>query len=117
MISTGTLTLFRMTLNGSFSIYYFIGPAGGAITVPPQDYLTAPTLAGFTYIFAAPKQACDNCGIQDEHGLLVTNTTPITPMLLDYIKIGQLQSLEPEHVKPFLISRLKWRVQTVRPFL
>ena len=102
-----------MALNGSFSIYYFIGPAGGAITVPPQDYSIAPTLAGSTYIFAAPKEACDNCGLQDETGHLVSDTTPLMPMLLDYIKIGQLTNLEPENVKRFLVDRLRWRVQTV----
>ena len=31
-------------------------------------------------------------------------------MLLDYEAIGQLQSLRPEHVKPFLVKNLKWRV-------
>lgn len=104
----------RMSLNGSFSIYYFIGPAGGAITVPPQDYAVAPTLAGSTYIFAAPKEACDNCGNQDEAHHMVSDTTPITPMLLDYIKIGELANLEPENVKPFLVDRLRWRIQKVR---
>ena len=44
---------------------------------------------------------------------MVSDTTPVTPILLDYIKIGQLTSLEPEHVKPFLTDRLRWRVQKV----
>ena len=103
----------RLELNGSFSIDYFIGPKGGAITVLPQDYSLAPTLAGSTYIFSSPREICENCQIQQERGHLVSDTTPITPMLMDYIKIGQLTSLEPEHVKPFLTDRLRWRVQTV----
>ncbi len=103
----------RLGLNGSFSIDYFIGLKGGAITVPPQDYSLAPTLAGSTYIFSSPREACGNCKIQQQRGHLVSDTTPITPILMDYIKIGQLTSLEPEHVKPFLTSRLKWRVQMV----
>lgn len=79
----------------------------------PQDYSLAPTLAGSTYIFSSPREVCENCQIQQEDGHLVCDTTPITPILMDYIKIGQLVSLEPEHVKPFLTDRLKWRVQTV----
>lgn len=107
------LITIRLGLNGSFSIDYFIGLKGGAITVPPQDYSQAPTLAGSTYIFSSPKEACGNCEIQQEHGHLVSDTTPITPILMDYIKVGLLTSLEPDHVKPFLIDRLRWRVQTV----
>lgn len=107
------LITIRLGLNGSFSIDYFIGLKGGAITVPPQDYSQAPTLAGSTYIFSSPKEACDKCEIQQEHGHLVSDTTPITPILMDYVKVGLLTSLEPEHVKPFLTDRLRWRVQTV----
>ena len=109
-----TLTTTRLGLNGSFSIDYFVGIKGGAINVPPQDYSLAPTLAGSTYIFSSPRETCDKCEVQLEHGHLVSDTTPITPILMDYIKIGQLTSLEPDHVKPFLIDRLRWRVQTVR---
>ena len=107
------LITISLELNGSFSIDYFIGPEGGAITVPPQDYSLAPTLAGTTYIFSSPIEICENCQIQQEHGHLVSDTTPITPILMDYIKIGHLASLDPDHVKPFLTDRLRWRVQTV----
>ena len=105
--------LCSLALNGSFSIYYFIGPKGGAVSMKPQDYSRAPTLAGSTYIFAAPVEACDNCGAQAQQGHRVTDTTPITAMLLDYIKIGELGSLDLADVKPFLVDRLRWRVQTV----
>ena len=90
-------------LNGSFSIDYFIGLKGGAITVPPQDYSQWPTLAGSTYIFSSPKEACDKCEIQQE----TSDTTPITPILMDYVKVELLTSLEPEHVEPFLTTRLR----------
>ena len=107
------LITIRLELNGSFSIDYFIGPKGGAITVLPQDYSLAPTLAGSTYIFSSPREVCESCQTQQEHGHLVSDTTPVTPILMDYVKIKQLKSLEPEHVKPFLTDRMRWRVQTV----
>jgi len=75
--------------------------------------MVTPTLAGLSHVFAAPVEACDNCGRHEQQAVLVSNTTPITSMLLDYMEIGELQSLHPEHVKPFLIERLKWRVVTV----
>ena len=72
-----------------------------------------PTLAGLSHTFAAPVEACDNCGNQEEQGHLITHTTPITPILLDYVDCQQLQSLAAEHVEPFLIKNLKWRIVTV----
>jgi hypothetical protein len=108
----------RLSLEGSFSIYFFIGE------VPPpnvatSDYMSYPTLAGVNHIFAAPTEACDNCGIQQHQAHLVTDTAVITSMLLDYVQIGQLEDLTVRNVKPFLIKRLKWRVVTVSavPFL
>jgi tyrosinase len=45
---------------------------------------------------------------------LVTDTTDITPILLDYTKVGKLPDLSAAEVVPFLKARLKWRIVTVR---
>ena len=112
--SVQPLTLLdRMARNGSFNIDYFIGPKGGAIEVSPDQWAVAPTLAGSTYIFASPVEVCDNCGVQEEQAHIVTDTISLTPMLMDYIKVGALASLEPGDVKPFLVDRLRWRVRLV----
>ena len=76
-----------------------------------------PSLAGLTHVFAAPQEICDNCGLQNQQGEIMTSTVPITSLLLDYIKGGQLESLRPEHVKPFLTTGLKWRVVSVSSYL
>ncbi|KAH6664723.1 hypothetical protein B0J14DRAFT_706472 [Halenospora varia] len=102
-------TVERLALNGAFTIFYFIGDFENK----PDVYDSAPTLAGSNYVFAAPVELCDNCGQQEREGVLVSNTSPINPILLDYIEIGELESLKPEHVKPFLVKKLKWRVLTV----
>ena len=81
---------------------------------PDADYVMEPSLAGITHVFAAPEQICDNCGLQGEQSAIVTNTVPVTSLLLDYLAKGTLESLRPEHVKPFLIKGLKWRVVSVR---
>lgn len=102
-----------MALDGAFQIMYFINYEPGRSFDDSQDVGLAPTLAGLSYIFAAPREGCDNCGSQAEQALVVRDTSPITSQLLDYVEIGQLESMRPEHVKPFLIDRLRWRIYTV----
>jgi hypothetical protein len=102
-----------MALNGPFGIYYFIGPAGGRVDVLPNKYLVAPTLAAFSYNFTSSVDECGNCAKQEEERVKITSSEVLTPMLIDYIKIGDLRSLEPSDVKPFLVDRLRWRVSTV----
>lgn len=105
-----------MALNGAFTIFYFVNESSAPIPAD-SNYILEPTLAGITHIFAAPENLCDNCGRQDQQGTLVTNTVPITSLLLDYVKNGRLESLRPEHVKPFLTRGLKWRVVSVSSFI
>lgn len=78
----------------------------------PAHYSQSPYLAGLNHIFAAPREICDNCGDQEAAGQLATDTNPITPLLLDYLDLPDngLESLRPEHVKPFLVKYLRWRV-------
>jgi tyrosinase len=102
----------RLAFNGSGTIYFFVGEAPPP-NIATSDYLSYPTLAGVNHIFAAPTEACDNCGNQQNQAHLVTDTAPITPILLDYIQVGQLDDLTVRNVKPFLIKHLKWRIVTV----
>lgn len=100
-------------MNGAFTVYYFIGHKDGTAPPPTSNLMLQGTLAGINHVFAAPIEACDNCGLQEEQAHIVTSTSAITSLLLDYVKLGELNSLEAEDVKPFLIARLKWRVLTV----
>jgi Tyosinase C-terminal domain len=79
--------------------------------------MVAPTLAGMSYNFAAPTEMCDNCAVQEGEHLEITSTTNITPILRDYVKIRELESLQEKGVEPFLLDRLRWRVLMVRLFL
>lgn len=100
----------RLGLNGTFTIFFFIGAPDDD---QPVKYSVQPTLAGITHNFAAPIEHCDNCGRQEEQGHLVSGTVVITPILNDYILIGELRDLTPESVEPFLVKHLKWRIVTV----
>lgn len=79
----------------------------------PTEYDIAPTLAGVFYNFASPVEACDNCGVQADDKLKITGTTNISHILRDYVLREDLNSLEPDDVRPFLKDRLRWRVLDV----
>ncbi|KAF5558860.1 tyrosinase precursor (monophenol monooxygenase) [Fusarium phyllophilum] len=100
----------RMLANGTYTIYYIIGDVQGQTGA---EWSSLPGFAGLSHILAAPANVCDNCASQEEQGQLVTSTTAITSLLLDYVQIGKLNSMEENDVKQFLIDNLKWRVQTV----
>lgn len=99
-----------MLANGTFTIYYIIGDVEGQTG---QEWSALPSFAGVSHILAAPANVCDNCASQEEERQLVTSTTPITSLLLDYVQVGKLSDMEEDNVKQFLIENLKWRVQTV----
>ncbi|KJX93717.1 tyrosinase precursor like protein [Zymoseptoria brevis] len=105
----------RNALNGAFTIFFFLATPSAMATADadPQHYSTAPTMAGLTKIFTAPKESCANCEADAEDSAIVTGTSPITPMLRDYIRKQELAGLAPEQVVPFLKERLYWRVLSV----
>lgn len=113
---TLTLVFSRHTLNGPFTVYFFLCPKS-RFPDDPEDYAINPYLAGINHIFAAPRQVCDNCGQQDAAGVLASGTIPITPLLLDYMNNGTLDSMRPDDVHPFLVKHLRWRVVYVSLFL
>ncbi|KAK9413322.1 putative tyrosinase [Seiridium unicorne] len=98
-----------MALNGTFTIYFFIGGVPGD-DIPVSHYVLFPTLAGNTHIFAAPAEACDNCGQQRDAAQLESGTVPINPILLDHVIAGSLVDITPDRVKRFLVQNFRWRV-------
>lgn len=99
-----------MLANGTYTIYYIIGDVQGQTG---EEWSSLPGFVGMSHILAAARNICENCASQDDEGKLVTSTTPITSLLLDYVQIGKLSSMGEDDVKKFLIGNLKWRVQTV----
>lgn len=99
-----------MALNGSFTIFYFIGNFNKD---DAAQFGLQPTMAGINHVFTSSREACDNCGMHDDEHHLISGTKVITPMLLDYIEIGDLADLSPANVVPFLIANLKWRIVDV----
>jgi tyrosinase len=102
-----------MALNGSYTIFYIIGEVDGESGL---EWSSLPGFVGVSHIFTSRTETCNNCARQEEEVQLVTSTTPITSLLLDYANSGNLGSMSPEDVEPFLIKNLKWRVQTVSTY-
>ncbi|KAK9769564.1 putative tyrosinase [Seiridium cardinale] len=83
-----------MALNGTFTIYFFI--SGRVI-----------------HIFAAPAEACHNCGQQRDAAQLESGTVPINPILLDHVIAGSLVDMTPDRVKPFLAAGNRVDIRSV----
>ncbi|KIW95713.1 uncharacterized protein Z519_04298 [Cladophialophora bantiana CBS 173.52] len=102
----------RNAFNGPFTIYFFLCPKS-RFPDDPAEYAVSSFLARINHVFAAPREVCDNCGQPDAAGVLASDTVPITPLQLDYMVNGTLESMRAEHVCPFLVKYLRWRVVSV----
>ncbi|MCJ1404105.1 hypothetical protein MMC11_007330 [Xylographa trunciseda] len=108
----------KKAFNGSATFFYFV--TGQEYIRKP--YSQEPSLAALNHIFAAPVEACANCAQQAESGLIISDTEPITPILWDIVNnTSYLESIEPEHVVPFLKNNFQIRVlgpgsEDVKPY-
>ncbi|KAI9804942.1 MAG: hypothetical protein M1833_006245 [Piccolia ochrophora] len=109
----------KFALTQTFTIHIFLGSPNDS---SPETWMTAPNQVGFTTVFANNDEAhCANCQTQRDQKLLYADVVPLTTALVAYLKSNEaeqgppqenrvLESLEPEHVVPFLKERLEWRV-------
>lgn len=111
-----TAWLQRLALNGTFTIYFFVGVVPGD-EVPTSQYLIYPTLAGYTHIFAAPVEACGECEQQHDVRQKQSDTVPMNRILLNHKIAGNLANLSPDRVEPFLVNNLRWMVVNVSVLL
>ena len=118
---------------GSFAIYVFIGdfPANPALWAqePHLVYSAGVLTGGAAEAANHPNGAaddCENCRRQRESRQRYRDFVPLTKMLVDYQRSGEVQppapatdgmslrSLDPDDVVPFLKRNLHWRVIGVR---
>ncbi|KAI9892115.1 MAG: hypothetical protein M1814_001821 [Vezdaea aestivalis] len=99
----------KYCLFGSFSVHVFIGD----FTEDPTGWVFDPNLVGSYSVFANdPREtSCSKCVGDFDNELIVTGTVPIYRALVAAKGKGLVESLEPEHVVPFLTKNLHWRVQ------
>ena len=80
---------------------------------------------GFSGVFVSEDEAmCTNCEEQREKDTYYADVIPLTTTLVECLqsndnqsvlpqRLRVLESLEPEHVCPYLTKRLAWRINTV----
>ncbi|PWW80406.1 Di-copper centre-containing protein [Tuber magnatum] len=95
----------KYAAGGSFNVHIFLGDFSDDATRRAFD----DNLVGTFSVFANDPETtgCEKCQDEAENGLIVTGSIPLTGALLD--RIPELNSLEPDHVIPYLQSKLHWR--------
>jgi tyrosinase len=91
----------KQALNGPFSIHFFLGNA-------PEDsrtWASASNHAGTMGVFAS-----DGRGGMDMTHLYVSGTVPLSTCLVNKVFSGELLSLEPRDVEPYLRQNLQKRI-------
>lgn len=94
-------------LSQTFRVYVFLGDFNPDPTTWPTEYNV---VGRFTVLGRGGTSQCEKCRQDQEDELVVTGTVPLTSALLQDIVEGQLPSLEPEVVEPYLAKNLHWRV-------
>lgn len=101
-----------MAVKNAFTIFFVLGDiVDGEDT--GADWGSNPGFVGAAHVFTSPPAICDNCARHEEQKSLVTYTVAMASLLYDYVKTQQLASLNEADVVPFLVKKLKWKVQSV----
>ncbi|SPQ18279.1 b447e784-f57a-40e5-89a7-874d54feefc1 [Thermothielavioides terrestris] len=102
-------------LDGTFVVHFFLGDPPS----DPQAWPSAPNHVGTMGVFAAARE--DNrdnegqggrteMGAHGHHDLAVSGTVPLTAALVKKVAAGELESLDPADVEPYLRANLQRRV-------
>lgn len=95
----------KYALGSSFSILFFLGE----VPEDPYQWLISPNLVGTHQVFAnSVPDRCANCRNQSQ--AVVEGFIHLNSGIKDH---SNLNSLEPNVVKPFLTEQLHWRVMKV----
>ncbi|KAH7128377.1 tyrosinase precursor [Dendryphion nanum] len=94
-------------LSQTFRVYVFLGDFNPDPVTWPTEYNV---VGRFTVLGRGGDTQCEKCHQDQDTNLVVTGTVPLTSALLQDIVEGQLASLNPEDVGPYLEKHLHWRV-------
>lgn len=94
----------KFAMNGSYAVYVFLGNVSSNST---EELQLSSNLVGTYAVFS-------NMPSDDNHmanmDLKITGTVPLTTALLGKQQSGELSSMRPVHVEPYLRKNLQWRV-------
>jgi tyrosinase len=95
-------------LGGSFQVHIFIRD------VPPDhsSWVVHDNNVGTYAVLGSDRQTtgCEKCQSDADRELIVTGIIILTEALIDRVTAGELRSLTPEDVVPYLKENLHWRI-------
>ncbi|KAK3335847.1 tyrosinase precursor [Cercophora scortea] len=94
-------------LGQSFRLLVFLG----AFNPDPESWDLEFNCVGRVSVLGRNHETkCSKCRVDTANGLMVSGTVPLTSALLQDIVAGQVPSLKPEDVVPYLRENLAWKV-------
>ncbi|KAF2396866.1 Di-copper centre-containing protein [Trichodelitschia bisporula] len=100
----------KHALNTTFRVFVFLGD----FDPNPETWPFEKNMVGrFAVLGRGEDTSCAKCRNDQQEELVVTGTVSLTTSLLGEMVGGDLESLEPEVVVPYLQRQLHWRVQTI----
>lgn len=108
---TANVRVGTQALDGTAAVHFFLGNPPS----DPQSWPSAPNHVGTMGVFAAAREDAGNqrgraITKSGHHGMSVSGTVPLTAALVKKVAAGELESLEPEDVEPYLRANLQKRV-------
>ncbi|KAF6814923.1 tyrosinase [Colletotrichum sojae] len=101
----------KAELNGNYVVHVFLGSPDDA---NPRLYPTQHAHVGTFATFGQDEHtACRNCQEGRAAGQQITGQVPVTLALVERYLAGLVESLDPEHVVPYLQKQLHWRVALI----
>ncbi|CAD0083012.1 unnamed protein product [Aureobasidium vineae] len=94
----------KFAMNGSYAVYVFLGNVSSNST---EDLQLSRNLVGTYSVFSNMPSTENHMADMD---LKITGTVPLTTSLLGKYESGELRSMAPVHVEPYLRKNLQWRV-------
>lgn len=94
----------KFAMNGSYAVYVFLGNVS---TNSTEELQLSHNLVGTYSVFSNMPSDNNHMANMD---LKITGTVPLTTSLLGKLESGELQSMLPVHVEPYLRKNLQWRV-------
>ncbi|PSN64506.1 Di-copper centre-containing protein [Corynespora cassiicola Philippines] len=96
----------KFGLDGSFSVYVFLGDKPAAESPGPGAWASDPCFVGMSGVLSQG-------GVSDEEGGYqeVVGSVPLTAALEERVKRGELESMEEGVVRRYLEERLRWYVR------
>ncbi|KAI5244883.1 Di-copper centre-containing protein [Aureobasidium subglaciale] len=94
----------KFAMNGSYAVYVFLGNVSSNST---EELQLSPNLVGTYSVFSNMPSEDNDMANMD---LKITGTVPLTTSLLGKYETGELRTMLPADVEPYLRKTLQWRV-------